>query len=307
MKVVIAGGSGLVGRALAIDLRDTGHEPVVLTRGRGSGTPDGIRAVIWDPTRLGPWTAELRGATAVVNLAGESVGQWPWTARRKRVLRQSRLAATRSLVYAIAALAHETRPGVLVSASGSDQYEGRDAMPATEATPPRATFLGRLCTDWEAEASRATVLGLRVVLLRMCLVVGPESPSLQVIALPIRMGLGGPIGSGHQWMSWIDLTDAVALIRLALEDDRVRGPVNAAAPDPRHQSEFGQALAATIGRPFWFRTPDWLVRLVMGEMAILALGSRRVWPAAALELGYRFRQPRLEDALERAYGRREAS
>ena len=305
MKVVIAGGSGLVGRALAIDLRDDGHEPVVLTRGRGSGLPDGVRAVTWDPAKPGAWAAELRHATAVVNLAGESVGRWPWTAHRKRQLRKSRIEVTRSLVDAIAALAPEARPEVLVNASGSDQYEGLDAVPATEATPPTTTFLGRLCTDWEREATRATDLGLRVVLFRLCLVVAPESRSLRIIALPIRLGLGGPIGSGNQWMSWIDLTDVIALIRMALEDERVRGPVNAGAPSPRPQTEFGKALAVTIGRPFWFPTPAWLIRLVMGEMATLALGSRRIWPAAALELGYRFRRPRLEDALEAALGRRQ--
>jgi uncharacterized protein (TIGR01777 family) len=191
----------------------------------------------------------------------------------------------------------DRRPAVLLSASGTDLYEGRDARPADEQTPPTDSFLARLCLDWEAEARQAEGLGVRVVLLRTSFIVARGAPSLRVIGLPFRLFIGGRIGTGRQWMSWIDIDDAVGLIRWAIADPTVQGPLNLAAPDPRRQEAFGRALAAAIGRPFWLPTPAWLVRLILGPMAILALGSRRVWPGRALAGGYAFKVPALEDAL----------
>ena len=304
MKVLVAGGSGLIGRAVCVALRDAGHDPVVLTRGSRPWLADGTRAVTWSPPALGLWTQELAGAGAVINLAGETVGRWPWTASRKRVLRDSRLIPTRALVDAIAALPADQRPKVLLSASGTDVYEGRDARPADEETSPGDSFLARLSVDWEAEASRAERLGIRVVLLRISLVVAPRASSLRLLALPFRLFVGGPVGSGRQWISWIDLSDVVGLILCALQSEGMRGPVNFAAPDPRPQAEFGRTLAQVIGRPSRLRTPAWVIRFVLGDMAALALGSRRVWPAKALKAGYLFQKPRLEEALIAAFGSR---
>jgi uncharacterized protein (TIGR01777 family) len=299
VKVVLAGGSGLIGRALCSALVRTGHQPVVLSRNpRRAHVPAGIRCVAWHPPDLGDWVAELDGADAVVNLAGASVGVWPWTSRRKRLLRESRLVATRALVDAIGSLPPERRPKVLVNSSGTDMYEGRDADVATETTPPTGTFLAQLCVDWEAEARRAEQLDVRVVLARTSLVVAPGAPSLRLLSLPFRLFLGGPVGSGRQWMSWIDIDDVVALIVWAIEHDNVRGPVNLAAPDPRHQVEVARAIAAATHRPSWFPTPAFLVRLALGDQATLALGSRRVWPAKALAAGFDFRYRRLERSLE---------
>jgi uncharacterized protein (TIGR01777 family) len=304
MKVVVAGGSGLIGRAVCAALRGAGHEPVALTRSRRDWLPDGTRAATWRPSEPGPWTAELAGAGAVINLAGETVGRWPWTARRKRILRDSRLVPTRALVKAIAALPPERRPKVLLSASGTDVYEGLDARPADEEEMSFGeSFLARLSIDWESEALRAERLGVRVVLLRISLVVAPRASSLRLLALPFRLFAGGAVGSGRQWISWIDLRDVVGLILCALESGDVRGPLNLAAPDPRPQADFGRALGKALRRPSWIRTPAWAVRLVLGDMATLALGSRRVWPAKALAMGYTFRRSRLEPALEEALGR----
>lgn len=298
MRVVIAGGSGLIGRALCAELLHTGHQPVVLSRHpRRRGLPAGAREAAWRPDTLEGWVTELDGADAVVNLAGASVGRWPWTAGRKRLLRESRLVPTRTIVSAIGSIPPGRRPRILVNASGSDLYEGIDAEPATEATPPADTFLARLCVDWEAEARAAEALGVRVVLSRTAIVLSPEAPALRLIALPFRLFVGGPVGGGRQWYSWVSLDDAARLLAWAIEREDVAGPLNVAAPDPRPQAEFARALGAALHRPSWLPTPAWPIRLVLGDQATLALGSRRVWPARAEVMGYRFVRPHLEDAL----------
>ena len=302
MRVVIAGGSGLIGTGLCRALLAAGHDPVVLTRNvRGaSATPPGARTVPWAPPELGAWTEELAGAGAIVNLAGASIGRWPWSPRRKQVLRDSRLASTRALVDALAALPEARRPRVLLSASGTDVYEGRDETPADEGTPPADTFLARLCLEWEAAACRAERLGVRVVLMRTSSVIARDAPFLRVVSLPVRLFVGGRLGSGQQWVSWVDYADTVGLYLWALESTEVRGPLNVAAPDPRPQAAFAGAIAAVLRRPHRFPTPAWIVRLVLGDQATLALGSRRIWPARAIAAGYAFKQPVLEEALRAA-------
>lgn len=302
MKVVIAGGSGLIGTALCRALSAAGHEVVILTRStprRASGAPR-VRAVQWDPPRAGPWAAEIANAGAVINLAGASIGRWPWTPRRKRVLRDSRLQATRALIDAIAALTGLVRPHVFLSASGTDVYQGRDDTPAGEDTPPTGSFLATLCLDWEAEASRVEALGIRVVLLRTSSVIARGAPYLRVVSLPYRLLVGGRIGSGRQWVSWVDLSDAVGIYLLALESEAIRGPLNVTSPDPRRQAEFARALAAALRRPSWFWTPGWIVRLLLRDQAVLVLGSRRVWPAKAIAAGYAFERADLDVALANA-------
>ena len=333
MKVVIAGGSGLIGSALSKALLEAGHEPVVLSRGApsagagaqvagptaaaagatatgvdpssttsGKGASTGVRRVAWDPASLGGWVAELAGAGAVINLAGASIGHWPWTKGRKAELLNSRLTSTRALVNAIRTLPADERPKVFLSASGTDLYEGRDATPADETTEPVDTFLGKLCVAWEAEALRAIDLGLRVVLVRTSPVIAPGAASLRIEALPFRLFVGGRLGSGKQWSSWVDVTDIVGIYLWALATDGVSGPINATAPDPRPQVDFARALGAALHRPSWFPTPAFMIRLLLGDQATLAIGSRRVWPAAALAGGYVFQRPRLEDSLANALG-----
>jgi uncharacterized protein (TIGR01777 family) len=302
MKVVLAGGSGLIGRALCDALIAAGHEPVVLMREprEASRSPAGVRTVAWDPSAVGDWATELADAGAVINLAGESIGRWPWTRGRKRALLESRLQATGALVEAVGRLPAGHRPAVLLSASGTDLYEGRDSGPADESTPPADTFLSTLCLAWEAAAIQAEALGVRVVLMRTSPVMAPGAPVLRVLSLPFRLFAGGRLGSGSHWMSWIDIADAVGLYLWALESPAIHGPLNVTAPDPRRQSDFARALGAALHRPSWFATPAWIVRLVLGDQATLALGSRRVWPARALASGFAFRRPKLEDSLERA-------
>jgi uncharacterized protein len=305
VKVVIAGGSGLIGRALCEALLEAGHEPVVLSRyALRARLPKETRGVEWHPPEVGAWTRELLDAGALVNLCGASVGGWFWTKKRRRTLRASRLIPTATLVAALRDLPSERRPRVLVNASGTDVYEGIDGSPATERATPVSTFLGQLVLDWEASALHAEALGVRVVLLRTSLVVAPGAPALRLMALPIRLFVGGRVGSGRQWVSWIALEDAVQLIIRAVLDPSIRGAINLSAPDPRHQSEIARAIGRALGRPTWFTTPAWAVRLVLGDMATLALGSRRVWPERALAAGYRFQTISFDVAAARAFAGR---
>lgn len=297
MKVVIAGGSGLVGRALRERLAGEGWSVVVLSRRPGDG------AVAWDGRSLGPWAGEMAGADAVVNLCGASVGTRPWTPGRRRELRRSRLDPTRALVAAIGALPAADRPRVLVNASGTDRYAGGDDDPAGEDAPATDSFLARLCADWEAEAEVARALGVRVVLARMSLVVAPDAPAVQLLAVPARLGYGGAIGGGAQWVTWVDLTDAVGIVAQALVDPALDGAVNVCAPDAVRQRDLGVLLARIVGMPVRLPVPAWPLRLAMGEQSSLLLASRRVAPARALAAGYRFTEPDIEGSLRRALGR----
>lgn len=304
VKIVVAGGSGLIGRALVAALLADGAAITVLTRdpaGAARQLPAGARAAAWDgrdPSAA--WSAELAGTDAVINLAGATIGHWPWTAARRRLLVSSRVDPTQALVSAIGALPVADRPVALLNASGTDGYEGLDREPATEATPFSDTFLARLCTAWEAAAAPAEALGVRVVCLRHGFVLAPGAPALRLLALPTRLFVGGPIGGGRQWFSWVAMADLVGLYRMALTNPSLHGPLNVTAPGPVPQAELARAMGRVLHRPARLPTPALPVRLVLGGMATLILGSRRVTPARALAAGYVFQRPLLDDALRDA-------
>ncbi|HET7703526.1 MAG TPA: TIGR01777 family oxidoreductase [Candidatus Limnocylindrales bacterium] len=302
MRVALVGGTGLLGRHIAAALRARGDEVIVLGR-RAGPSSDGLDEVrTWAPGDPAGLAASLRGCHAVVNLAGTPVGPRPWTSRRRQAILESRLAATRTIVDALARLGTPDRPGVLVSASGTDTYTGSDAVPATEATAPTDGFLARVCLAWEAEAARATELGVRVVILRIGFVLAPGGSALRLYALPFRIGLGGPIGDGRQWMSWIHVADVARITLEAMDDDSLEGIVNAVAPEPARQAEIAAAIGEALGRRSWLRVPAALVRLTMRSQAILPLGSRRIVPARLLERGFAFRWPDLGPAMADALG-----
>jgi uncharacterized protein (TIGR01777 family) len=300
MRVVIAGGSGMIGRHLTRALLADGWAVDILTRDAERTSrrlPKGARAVAWSPNNSAGLETVLDGADGVINLAGVSLGPRPWTPARKRAILESRLAATNAIVAAARALPPERRPGVLVSASGSDVYTGRDAQPADESTEPTHDFLADVCLRWEAAARAAEDLGVRVALVRTAFVLASDAPVLGLLALPFRLFVGGRLGSGRQWFSWIHIADLVGIYRLALTDPTISGPINAAAPEPCRQAELARALGRTLHRPCWLPVPAWALRLALRDQATLLIGSRRVVPTRALAAGYRFRQSAIDEAL----------
>ena len=304
-RIVIAGGSGMIGRHLTVALLADGCAVDVLTRAPSrTGLPRGARAVAWQGAPTRQLSSALAGAEAIVNLAGESIGPRPWTPGRKRAIRDSRVRATAAIVDAVRALPAEQRPGVLLSASGTDVYVGRDDVPATESTPPGDDFLARVCIEWEAAALAAADLGVRVALVRQAFVLAREAAVLGLMALPFRLFVGGRIGSGRQWFSWVHVDDLVALYRWALADDGVEGVINASAPEPCRNADLAAAIGQVLGRPDWLPAPAWAVRLVLGDQSTLVLGSRRAVPARALEAGFEFAFPELQAALREALGGR---
>lgn len=305
MKVALVGGTGLLGRHIAAALRARGDEVLVLGRresrwGACRNPAPGRRS--WVPGDAADLASSLGGCDAVVNLAGTPVGPRPWTRGRRRAILESRLRATRTIVAALVLLPPPDRPRVLVSASGTDAYTGRDAAPATEASEPSHGFLARVCLAWEAEAERARSSGVRVVVLRVGFVLARDAAALRLYALPFRLGLGGPIGDGRQWMSWIHIDDVARIVCAAIDDDGLDGIVNAVGPEPARQAEIAAAIGRALGRRSWLRVPALIVRTVMRSQSILPLGSRRIVPTRLLERGFSFRWTDLESAMADALG-----
>jgi uncharacterized protein (TIGR01777 family) len=306
MKVLISGGSGMIGRRLVVGLVKDGHDVVVFSR--RPGTPNrsgGARYVTWDPrTASGDWVDELSGAQAVVNLAGASIGTWPWTRQRMAELVSSRLSATNALVQALERTPGERRPPVLVSASGIDYYGDRGDDVITEESQAGDSFLARLSQQWEAAAQKAEPLGVRVVRIRTAMVFAREAYAFRLLTLPFRFFVGGPLGNGRQWFTWIHIEDIVGLYRLALEDSRVSGPLNGVAPDVRRERDIAKEIAGVLHRPALLPAPAFALKIVLGQEAQLLLHGRRAEPAKAVGYGYRFRLGGLHEALEETLRRR---
>lgn len=291
MRIIVAGGSGFIGSALCRALGEAGHDVVLVSRTQRR-PPEGVaRVAAWG----GDWARELEGAGAVVNLAGAGVADGRWSERRKEELRESRLRTTRALVDGL--LAAKRKPEVLVSASAVGFYGDRGSERLSEASGPGSGFLAQLCVDWEAEASRAREAGVRTVFSRFAVVLGRDGGALRRMLLPFKLGLGGRLGSGRQYLSWVHLEDAVGLLRLAIEKRELEGPVNVAAPNPVTNAEFSKTLAKVLRRPCLFPVPGFMLRAALGELAEMLLGGQRVEPAAATSKGYAFRYPLLEPAL----------
>ena len=296
MKVLVSGGSGFIGRSLCPALLRAGHDVRVTTRDVERAARRLPREVeLVHPRGSQGWADAVGGCDAVINLAGESIAEGRWTPMRKRALRRSRLVTTRSLVDACAAV--DRGPSVFVSVSAVGYYGPRGDERLAEDAPPGEDFLARLCVDWEAEASRAAGLGMRLVLPRLGVVLGDHGGALERMVVPFRLFVGGPVGSGRQWLSWVHRSDVIALLVDALDNERMTGPLNLAAPDARRMKDFSRALGAALRRPSWIPVPSPVLRLMLGEMAEMLLHGQRVVPAAAEAAGYRFRYRTLGDAL----------
>lgn len=298
MNIIIAGGSGFIGRPLCRALAEDGYQVTVLSRHpiEASGPLDrSIKSMGWNGRTGGDWERSLEGAEAVINLAGEPIADQRWTRDRKQALRESRIGTTRLLVRAFSHLSR--RPTTLIVASGVGYYGPRDSTPVTERTAPGSDFLAILSRDCEHEAMQAEQHGLRVVPLRIGIVLGQDGGALPRMALPFRFFLGGPISPGAQWVSWIHQQDLIGLIRWIVKHPNISGPVNAVSPEPVMMREFCATLGKVMGRPCWLPVPEFALRLALGEMATILTTGQRVEPTVALSHGYHFQYPHLEAAL----------
>jgi uncharacterized protein len=294
VRIVVTGATGFIGAVLCARLHATGHQVVALSRNRPVARQrlaDCAEVVEWSSPA---WPDAVAAADAVINLAGEAIAAGRWTAARREAIRRSRVDTTAALVGAMGRA--NTPPRVLISASAVGYYGPCGDAPLDETAPPGSDFLASVCVAWEREAQRAEQLPTRVVRLRIGVVLGEGGGALDRMVLPFKLYMGGPLGSGEQWLSWIHRDDVIGLIELALTRD-LAGPLNGTAPEPHQMRKFCETLGAVLRRPAWLPVPGFALRLALGEMADMLLNGQRVLPAAAQRAGYTFRYPTLEAAL----------
>jgi hypothetical protein len=299
VNITITGASGLIGRRLLKNLGASGHVLTVLSRHAGTNVPPGVGVAAWDPMKGPPPEDGIRNANAVIHLAGEPVAQ-RWSGDVKRRIRESRVVGTRNLVQSLARLRNP--PQTLICASAVGYYGSRGDEVLREDSAPDHTFLAEVCRAWEEEAAAAEEFAIRVVRVRIGVVLDARGGALQRMLPPFRLGLGGKLGDGKQWMSWIHLADLAAMFQFAVENP-VRGVFNGVAPIPVTNADFTQALARVLHRPAIFPVPVLGLKLLFGEMSEVLLASQRILPAAAEAAGFKFRFPELGGALSDLLGK----
>lgn len=302
MRVVITGGTGLIGGALARHLGGAGYDAVILTRNidKTGSLPPGVRAHEWDGQTSEGWVSLLDEDTAIVHLAGESIAAGRWTEDRKRRIRESRMVSGKAVVEAIREAAR--KPRALLQSSAVGYYGPRGDEKILEGQPPGRGFLADTSVDWEASTLEAESMGVRRVLLRTGVVLAKEGGALPKMAMPFRLLAGAPLGNGRQWLPWIHIADEVGAIRFLLEREDAQGPFNLTAPQPVTNRDFGDVLERVLRRPsplqaLGFGVPEPVFRVMLGEMADAVLHSQRVLPSRLLQLGYLFRFPDIDSAL----------
>lgn len=302
MQFVITGGTGFVGRQLVSHLLAQDHHLTVLTRdatraSRTLGTSPLLTCVTYDPLRPKDWSSVLDGVDGVINLVGESLTGGRWTPKKKAEIRRSRIEGTTALVKGIEAVAQ--KPRVLVSGSAVGYYGPQDSDRVLDETAQAgADFLAQLSVEWEAAALPVQDLGVRLTWVRTGIVLGPDGGALAQLLGPFQAFIGGPLGSGHQWLSWIHRQDLVRLIEFLLTQESCTGPYNGTAPNPVQMEEFCNTLGQVIGRPSWLPVPALALELLLGEAAQVVLTGQRVIPSRAESAGFSFAFPQLKPALE---------
>lgn len=296
MKIIVAGGTGFIGKLLVDTLTRERYEVVILTRGPSRpGKEPSVRYIQWNPPQGGDWEKELEGSRGVVNLAGETIAAKRWTKKRRLELLESRCDATQAIARAIEKA--KAKPAFLLNASAMGFYGTHESSAFAEDSGAGDDFLAKICKAWEAHAIRAEDFGVRVVRLRIGIVLEKGGGALAKMLPPFQFFLGGPLGSGRQWMSWIHLTDVVGLILFLMRREDAKGPFNVTAPQPVTMEEFARTLGKVLRRPASFRVPGLVLKILLGAMADLLLKGQKVIPQKALDLGYRFQYPDLESAL----------
>ena len=295
MNITISGASGLIGRRLLKNLLSAGHSVHVLSRHAGTNLPPGVKLSAWDPVKGPPPEESLRDAGAVIHLAGEPVAQ-RWNEDVKRRIRESRERATKNLVDALSAT--DPRPPRLVSQSAVGYYGDRGDALVDESTAPGDSFDAQVCVAWEAAALAAEEVGVRVAIIRSGLVLDPGHGLLKQLLLPFKLGMGGPIAGGAQYMSWIHIGDEVRLLLWALDTDGASGAYSSTSPNPVTNGEFAKTLGRVLGRPAVLRVPKAALKLRFGdELGEVVASGQRVIPRRALDGGFEFAHPELEGAL----------
>lgn len=306
MRIIITGGTGLIGRALSTHLASEGHEVVVLSRSPESAPrlPPGVRVARWDARTADGWAALADGAGAIVNLAGASLDR-RWTSDYKRVIRESRLNAGRAVSAAVAQA--RAKPSVVVQASGAGYYGPRGDEILTEEASAGPGFLGNTAVAWEASTASVAEMdgvagGVRHVIIRSGVVLSTEGGALRRMMLPFQFFVGSTLGTGDQWLSWIHIEDEVRAIRFLIETDAAMGPFNVTAPHPVTNREFSRLLGRVMRRPAFFPVPSFVLRLLLGEMSTVVVDGQRAVPRNLLDLGFTFRFPHLDTPLRDLLG-----
>lgn len=302
MRVIITGGSGLIGRALIDNLATDGHEVIFLSRspGRVSDLPENVRAAGWDSRSADGWAELADGATAIVNLASENLAgdhflPDRWTAKKRQRIRQSRLEAGHAVVDAVRRV--DDKPQVVIQSSAVGYYGTHENGEITEDYPSGDDFLASVARDWEESTAPVEEHGVRRAIIRTGMVLSTEGGSFPRLVVPYRLFVGGPYGSGRQWWSWIHLQDEVRAIRFLIEHPDAQGPFNLVAPEPVQNRTFGKTLGKVLRRPHYFPMPGFALRTALGEVADVVLKGQRVVPQRLQELGFQFAFPTLEEAL----------
>ena len=298
MRILITGGTGLIGSALVKNLHESGDEITILTRSpeRNQDTvPNGVRLEKWDAATPSGWGHLVSNVDAIVNLAGEGVADGRWTPTRKKAIMESRINAGKALVAALQAA--ETKPSVLIQSSAVGYYGPSGDEMLTEHASPGSDFLARVCFDWEASTAGVEQMGVRRPIIRTGIVLSGRGGAFPKMALPFRLFAGGPIGSGKQYFPWIHIDDEVGAIRYLLENENASGPYNLTAPDPPRNKEFVRNLGRAMGRPALMPTPSFALKAVFGEMSTVLLDGQRAIPARLQEDGYNFVYPEALVAL----------
>jgi uncharacterized protein (TIGR01777 family) len=299
MKVVVTGGTGFIGTRLIEELLGAGHQVVVLTRHMSENLPVAVRQVVWDGKTHGPWAGEIDGAEGVINLAGEPIAARRWTEAQKHKILSSRIDATEAVVEAIRRAPR--RPAVLINASAVGIYGDVPEGTVTEDHPPGKGFLADTCSRWEAQASAAKALGVRVAIMRTGIVLGDGGGALEKMLLPFRLFVGGPLGSGRQGFPWVHRDDAVGAILYVLSTPAVDGPVNISAPETLTMAQFCSILGHVLHRPSWLPVPSLILRIVLGEMSAVVLSGQKIIPRKLLDLRYNFKYPNAMQALKNIF------
>lgn len=302
IRTIITGGTGLIGRALAGDLAGDGQEVILLSRNpeRATNLPQGVRAERWDGHTAEGWGHLADGAEAIVNLAGENIGAGRWTSERKRRILDSRVNAGRGVVEAVKAA--QVKPPVVIQSSAVGYYGPQGDEQIGEDVPAGIDFLGQVAVEWENSTAPLDEMGIRRPIIRSGVVLSTKSGAFPRMLLPFKLFVGGPLGNGRQWFSWIHINDIVRAIRFLIQHPKATGPFNVTAPNPLTNADWSRALGKVMRRPAFMPTPSFALKLLFGEMATVLLDGQRASPQRLLDLGFSFRFPEAEGALKDLLG-----